>query len=145
MRKERGQFLPHLRYRLEVEVSLPELDEGIRRFVGDMPKYTSYRKMNCMLGFVVKEIDVGKNVDRINQLLQNDYTDIHVEGYLHTGSILDTYISSHGRDDPITLIHMFPNCASLMVEYDQKNLEDVDVLPIDKSGGGLWHYLEILA
>lgn len=27
MRKERGQFLPHLRYRLEVEVSLPEFDE----------------------------------------------------------------------------------------------------------------------
>ncbi|MCL2322013.1 MAG: hypothetical protein FWC47_07915 [Oscillospiraceae bacterium] len=89
------------------------IDEGMRRFVGRMPKYTSYYNMNCMLGFVVKNIDVQKNVDSLNQLLQKDYTDIHVEEYLYTWRILRTYISSHGR---VTLIHAFPNCVSLIEE-----------------------------
>jgi len=89
------------------------IDEGIRRFVGKMPKYTSYYKMNCMLGFVVKNIDISKNVDCINQLLQNDYSDIHVQDYLHAGPIPHTYISSHGEggNERITLIHVFPNCT----------------------------------
>jgi len=92
------------------------IDEGIRRFVGRMPKYTSYYKMNCMLGFVVKNIDISKNLDRINQLLQNDYSDIHVQDYLHEGTIPDTYISSHGEDETerITLIHVFPDCVSVI-------------------------------
>lgn len=92
------------------------IDEGMRRFVGKMPKYTSYYKINCMLGFVVKEIDISANVDCINQLLKNDYSDIPVQDYLHTGSIPYTYISSHGKEgnECITLIHVFSKCASII-------------------------------
>ena len=92
------------------------IDEGIRRFVGESPKYTSFYKVNGMLGFVVREFDIDQNTDRINQLLKSDYSDIHVKDYLHTGSIPHTYISSHGETghEQITLIHAFPNCVSLL-------------------------------
>jgi hypothetical protein len=92
------------------------IDEGIRRFVGKMPKYASYHKMNCMMGFVVKEIDIDKNADCINRLLKDDYSDIHVQDYLHAGTIPQTYISSHGEEENerITLVHVFPNCASVV-------------------------------
>jgi len=92
------------------------IDEGIRRFVGQTPKYPSYYRMNCMMGFIVKNISVSKNVDYLNQLLQDDYIDIHVQEYLHTWEIPSTYISSHGQDETerVTLIHAFPNCASLI-------------------------------
>jgi hypothetical protein len=92
------------------------IDEGIRRFVGESPKYTSFFKVNGMLGFVVREFDVAQNIDRINQLLKSDYSDIHVQDYLHMGSTPHTYISSHGETvhERITLIHVFPNCVSLL-------------------------------
>ena len=92
------------------------INEGIRRFAGRSPKYTSYYKVNGMLGFVVKEFDTNQSIDRINQLLKSDYSDIHVQDYLHVGPISNTYISSHGEADNerITLIHFFPNCVSLL-------------------------------
>lgn len=92
------------------------INEGIRRFVGENPQYTSYYKMNCMLGFVVKDIDVSMNVEKINQLLQTDYTDIHVQEFLHTGTVPDTYMSSHGsgKTDYTILTHAFANCTSII-------------------------------
>ena len=92
------------------------IDEGIRRFVWESPKYKSYYKMNCMLGFVVRCIDIAKNVEKINGLLQTDYTDIHVQDYLCAGIIPNTYISSHNlnRNDLIVLTHAFVNCASVI-------------------------------
>lgn len=92
------------------------IDEGIRRFVGKMPKYTSYYKINCMLGFVVKNIDISKNTKNINDLLKKEYTDINVQHYLQSWSIPYTYISSHGETDNerIILIHIFQNCTSLI-------------------------------
>lgn len=92
------------------------IDEGIRRFIGKTPKYTSYFKTNCMLGFIVKDIDVVKNTHCINSLLKNEYTDIHVQSYLQEGSIPHTYMSSHGEiaSERITLIHVFANCVSVI-------------------------------
>ena len=80
------------------------VDEGIRRFVGKIPKYTSYYRMNCMLGFIVKNSDISKNIDCINQLLRNDYSDIHVREYLHAGLTPYTYISSHGESESERII-----------------------------------------
>lgn len=92
------------------------IDEGIRRFVGESPKYKSYYKMNCMLGFVVRCIDVANNVEKINGLLQTEYADIHVQDYLHTGIVPNTYISSHNRkeNELIVLTHVFVNCSSVI-------------------------------
>jgi len=92
------------------------IKNGIRRFVSTPPQYTSYYKMNCMLGFIVRAINVERNVDKINHLLENDYPDINVRDYLHIDTISGTYISSHGEneEEQITLIHAFPNCVSLL-------------------------------
>ncbi|MEA4924950.1 hypothetical protein SDC9_151605 [bioreactor metagenome] len=92
------------------------VDKGMRRFTGKTPKYTSYYKRNCMLGFVVRNINIDTNIAKINCLLKTDYTDIHVKDYLHAGSIPLTYLSVHGEDikEQITLIHLMPNCSSLI-------------------------------
>jgi hypothetical protein len=92
------------------------IDEGIRRFVGKSPKYKSYYKMNCMLGFAVKYIDIAQNVEKINSLLKTDYTEIHVQDYLYAGIIPYTYISSHAHNEQefIVLTHAFVNCTSII-------------------------------
>ena len=92
------------------------ISEGMRRFIGESPKYTSFYKANCMMGFLVKTMDVSKNVGCINQLLKDDYSDIQVRKYLYAGVIPHTYISTHGEkeDDFITLIHVFADCTSII-------------------------------
>jgi len=101
------------------------IDKGIRRFVGESPKYKSYYKMNCMLGFVVRCIDVENNVEKINILLQTEYTDIHVQDYLHAGVVPNTYISSHNSKENglIVLTHAFVNCSSLIANDTVKRVK----------------------
>lgn len=92
------------------------IDEGIRRFVYDNPKYTSYYKINCMLGFVVRDMDISVNATEINKLLQTDYSDIHTVTYLSAGSIPKTFMSSHssGKDSCIDLLHAFSDCSLIV-------------------------------
>lgn len=92
------------------------IDEGIRRFACDDPKYTSYYKINCMLGFVIRDIDIFANAEVINELLQTDYSDIHTDVYLSEGSIPKTFISSHGlsEDSRIELLHAFSDCSKII-------------------------------
>ena len=92
------------------------IDEGIRRFVCDNPKYTSYYKINCMLGFVIRDIDILANAAVINMLLQTDYSDIHTDAYLSVGVIPRTFISSHGliEDSRIELLHAFSDCTEIV-------------------------------
>ncbi len=51
--------------------------EGISRFVLDKPKYSSFNQKNIMLGFVIKNIDIGMNVCKIDDI-QNEYERIHI-------------------------------------------------------------------
>lgn len=92
------------------------IDEGMRRFIGESPKYTSYYRVNCMLGFLVKKMDSSLNVSEINKLLQTDYSDIHTHEYLSAGLVQDTFISSHGlnEDIRIELLHAFSDCSSII-------------------------------
>lgn len=92
------------------------INEGMRRFVGDARKYTSYYNVNCMFGFLVRKINTPLNVDKINKLLQTDYSDIHTHEYLYAGRVQDTFVSSHGIDDDIRieLIHAFSDCSSII-------------------------------
>lgn len=92
------------------------VDNGIRRFIGLSPKYTSYYNSNCMFGFLVKTVDIGKNVDCINQLLCNDYGDIPVQDYLHLDIDSDFYLSTHGdkKSSQVALIHAFADCSKLV-------------------------------
>lgn len=58
------------------------VDEGIGRFVGDSPKYSSYNNQNIMLGFVVKEIDCLAVISAIS--------DIHIK---KIGGLIDKNIT----------------------------------------------------
>ena len=100
----------------ELTLNRKYINEGIRRFVGDSPKYHSNYGISCILGFVVKNIDISKNVDNINGLLRTDYSDIHVHEYLHAGTVQNTYISSHGLSDVnrVRLNHAFSDCSSMV-------------------------------
>ncbi|MDR2286230.1 MAG: hypothetical protein LBE04_01950 [Prevotellaceae bacterium] len=51
---------------------------GIARFTNEM-KYPFYNNTAGMIGFVVSKIDIHKNVDFINQLLQNTFIQINTE------------------------------------------------------------------
>jgi hypothetical protein len=96
------------------------IDDGIRRFVGSPSKYTSYFKSNCMLGFIVKDIDVPTNVDKLKALLETDYRDIEAQGFLKTvkteHETHNTYISIHALDKStnITLFHAFIDCVPMI-------------------------------
>lgn len=48
------------------------VNEGICRFVGDSPQYSSYNHQNIMLGLVVKKID--------RSVVMNAISDIHTKG-----------------------------------------------------------------
>jgi len=83
------------------------IDDGIRRFVGEDPKYSSYYKTNGMIGFLVKTIDIDKNVEKINNLLKKDYTDITTKEYLCKETHSGIYISTHGlKNTDIKLKHL---------------------------------------
>ena len=42
--------------------------EGVSRFVGDAPKYSSFYDKNIMLGFCVKKLDIEQSVEKIADL-----------------------------------------------------------------------------
>jgi hypothetical protein len=92
------------------------INDGIRRFVGNDPKYTSYYKTNGMIGFVVRDISIENNVAGINELLSKDYRDIHVHKNVQLLLKPYIYISSHGcaEDRRVVLIHAFPNISSII-------------------------------
>lgn len=92
------------------------VNEGIRRFACDDPKYTSYYRINCMLGFVVRDINILGNTAAINALLRTDCSDIYTVAYLSAGAIPQTFISSHGlgEDSSIELLHAFSDCSKIV-------------------------------
>ena len=92
------------------------IENGMQRFIGESSKYTSYYHMNCMLGFLVQKIEPSVIVDRMNQLLQTEYSDIQTHKYLREGTVQNTFISSHGFNDDtrIELIHAFADCSSIL-------------------------------
>jgi hypothetical protein len=92
------------------------VNNGIRRFIGSSPKYTSYYKSNGMFGLLVRTVDVDKTVDCINQLLRDDYSDIPVRDYLHLGMDFDFYLSAHGdeKSSQVILVHAFADCSKLV-------------------------------
>lgn len=48
------------------------IKNGISRFVSK--KYSSYYKINGMIGFVVEEMNIHSNIEHINNLLENHFT-----------------------------------------------------------------------
>lgn len=93
------------------------INEGIQRFViGEKPLYSSYFGRNCMLGFVVKDIDIHSNTEKINDL-QNDYPKMKsVKDIVEVADSNDNlFYSSYIVNDKIVgLYHAFYNYTSLI-------------------------------
>lgn len=91
--------------------------EGICRFVLDNPKYSSHNKKNIMLGFIVKNIDVEKNAQKINDI-QNKNESIHIIEAMYKCKMAkeEYYLYKNKyqcKDKQIELAHMFYNLSEI--------------------------------
>jgi hypothetical protein len=96
------------------------IEKGIKRFVLPEPLYPSAFATNCMFGFVVKNIDIDANTQKIDKIQSNEYKDISVKGpFLHT-DISDkhsyTYEAEYFVKDlpDLLLYHVFYDFSSLI-------------------------------
>lgn len=88
------------------------IEEGIKRFVNPKPLYKSHFGMNCMFAFVVKEIDIDKNAQKINDLQIQEYKDIKIKTPILFSAMSSrhnyTFESEYFLDESdILLFHIF--------------------------------------
>lgn len=89
------------------------IENGVKRFVLPEPLYPSYYRVNCMFAFVVKNIDVATNAQKISDLQTEDYKEVKVKtpflssliSSKHTYTYESEYFSSDDSD--ILLFHIF--------------------------------------
>jgi hypothetical protein len=89
------------------------VSNGIARFVME-GKYPFYNNTAGMIGFIVSKMDIHKNMDFINQLLQNTFTEINTERELTQKQIIPdfeySYYSQHKVDNTTkTIYHVMFN------------------------------------
>jgi hypothetical protein len=85
------------------------IGEGICRFVSE--KYSSYYKVNGMIGFVVEPVDLHNNVTSINSLLTSHFPHAKTTGTLIkkelTGAFDFSYYSTHScTSGTVTIYHL---------------------------------------
>ena len=56
------------------------IKEGIMRFITEY--YSSYYRVNGMIGFVVEQMDISANITNINKLLMENFSDANAETVL---------------------------------------------------------------
>jgi len=90
------------------------ISNGIKRFVSK--KYSSYYGVNAMIGFVVEKLDIHKNTENINLLLQSEKK-INTTKIITKSSFIKDYeyhySSEHLDDDNRALIiyHLMLDCS----------------------------------
>lgn len=76
------------------------IDNGIQRFTKGF--YSSYYKVNAMIGFVVESLEVHSNIEDINYLLENNFKHINTTDLLTRESFIDSfefhYSSGHATE-----------------------------------------------
>lgn len=88
---------------------------GIQRFTTSF--YASYYKTNAMIGFVVDSFDIHENIEDINYLLKNNFTQIVTTSFLQKENFNDNfefhYSSIHLTNDKqdLKLYHLMFNFA----------------------------------
>lgn len=65
------------------------IKDGIQRFTSGY--YSSFYKTNAMIGFVVTSIDINKNVNDINYLLENNFKHISTNSLISKESFIKNY------------------------------------------------------
>lgn len=83
---------------------------GINRFVTGY--YSSYYKINGMIGFIVDELDIENNYANINSIMRTHYPEVHVEQSLTKENFIPAfkyhYSSTHtsNNNHTLTLYHL---------------------------------------
>lgn len=96
------------------------IENGIKRFVLPNPLYPSAFATNCMFGFVVKNIDIDANTQKISKLQTDEYKDIGSKANFSYAGISDkhkyTYEAEYFVEDAldILLYHVFFDFSSLI-------------------------------
>lgn len=89
------------------------IKEGVFRFV-DVLKYPSYNNVCGMIGFIVKEIDIDKNIQTLNEILIETSNPPPLT--LMQKRTLSTYISTHTKTNkrPLKISHLMLNYSSII-------------------------------
>ena len=85
------------------------IENGICRFVSSY--YSTHHRTNGMIGFVVEQLDINKNVSEINNLLATSFVNANTtQGLQHRNIISDfnySYCSCHNTiDNKVLLYHL---------------------------------------
>ena len=86
------------------------IKEGIMRFITE--HYSSYYRVNGMIGFVVEQMDISANITNINKLLMENFSDANAETVLTFHHVIKDfkyqYYSIHKdiKDRNIKLYHL---------------------------------------
>ena len=88
------------------------VDEGIGRFVGDSPKYSSYNNQNIMLGFVVKEIDCSVVISDISNIHTNRIGSLIDKDIIIIENYKDYYLCESVYTNKLYLSHIFYDISS---------------------------------
>ena len=91
------------------------VDEGICRFVGDTPKYSSYNNKNIMLGFVVKDIDCSVVIRDIPEIHNERIGDIIDKDITPIVKSKDYYLCESVYTNQLSLSHIFYNVSSVII------------------------------
>lgn len=65
------------------------IDNGIQRFTTGF--YSSFYKLNAMVGFVVDSLDIHSNVEDINYLLETNFKQISTTDFLQKESFINNF------------------------------------------------------
>ena len=97
------------------------VNEGIKRFITDNPKYSSHYGTSMMIGFVIKPIKIKENARRIEGI-QNKSDIISMRGSWtdkdKTERTERYECVYRNRSKPITLQHLFADFSRIIREYE---------------------------
>lgn len=65
------------------------IDQGIKRFTTDY--YSSYYRTNGLLGFVIEDIDIDRNIQDVNFLLENYFESIQTKRNIKRESFIENF------------------------------------------------------
>ena len=65
------------------------INDGVLRFVSN--HYSSYYNVNGMIGFVVQQLDILDNIQKINQLLKNNFPNANTVNYIESIGFIEDF------------------------------------------------------
>ena len=101
------------------------IENGIYRFVSK--QYSTYHRVNAMIGFVVETMCIHSNTDNIKTLLQNNFTNCNTTKTLQRETFIPNfeyhYSSEHNDIDNVgfTLYHLMLDFSNNIIEKSEKS------------------------